>query len=273
MLPYEETKGKRIDLGHQIAAAKSKMARRQTPKKPELTHFLCLPLITPASRLQLSASIADFKADVVRPRTTGGFGLSPDAIRPLGSLHLTLGIMSFPNNEGLDKAIDLLQSLKPHDILAQVTTSIATSEELPRSEIVLSLKGLKSMQQPAKATVLYAPPSDPEDSLQGFAEAIAGKFKDAGLLLIEDRPLLLHATIVNTKHVKQDKHTRKKWDRVFVDDTQALLNRYEDRVWAEAMPLDKIAICKMSAKPVLENGVMVDAEYEVVAEVPLKGTT
>lgn len=186
---------------------------------------------------------------------------------------MTLGMMSFPMAEGLDKAVDLLYSLKPRDILAQVRRPATTPGDGPRPEIVLSLKGLQSMQQPENATVLYAPPSDPEDSLQAFAEAIAGNFKNAGLLVPDDRPLLLHATIVNTNHVKQrDKHKTKKWDRIFIADTQALLDRYENQVWMEGVPLDKITICKMSAKPVEENGVVTDAKYEVVAELDFGGT-
>ncbi|CAN8103772.1 unnamed protein product [Discula destructiva] len=248
---------------------KSKMTSSQRSKQAQLTHFLCLPLVTPSSRPQLSAALADFKADVVRSRDLGGFALPPDAVRSVGTLHLTLGVMSFPNNIGLDRAVDMLQSLKPREMLTGVQTPAKSpGQEAALSEILLSLEGLKSMQNPGQATVLYAPPSDADGRLQGFAESIKAKFKDAdaGLLVPDDRPLLLHATIVNTSYVKRDRRNAQKRERIYVQDAQALLDRYENHLWMEAVPLHKIAICKMSAKPVEENGVVIDAEYEVVAE-------
>lgn len=262
----------------------SKMTSAQRPKPPQLTHFLCLPLVTPASRPQLSANIASFKQDVARPTQIGGFDLPSDAVRPVGTLHLTLGMMSFPKNEGLEKAINVLKSLEPRKILAGIkkpvmpgldrSTAMTTEEEekdVAPPKILLTLKGLNSMQKPEKATVLYAPPSDPNGLLQSFAEELKDMFKDAGLLIPENRPLLLHATIVNTTYVKRtNRHQQGKRGgdrRIMVKDAQAIMDRYEDQVWMEALPLESIAICRMGAKPVEENGVVVDAKYEVVAEV------
>lgn len=259
----------------------SKMTSAQRPKAPQLTHFLCLPLVSPASRPQLSANIASFKQDVVRSTQIGGFDLPPDAIRPVGNLHLTLGMMSFPKNEGLEKAINVLRSLEPQKILAGITKSMmpgvdkptGTTEEVKEEEaispkVLLTLKGLSSMQKPEKATVLYAPPFDPDGILQKYAEEIKAIFNDAGLLVSENRPLLLHATIVNTIYVKRNsRHKGKRGDRIMIKNAQAIMDRYEDHVWMEAVPLEKIAICRMGAKPVEEDGAVVDAKYEVEAEV------
>lgn len=259
------------------------MTTAQRPKPPHLTHFLCLPLVTPASRPQLSASLAAFKQDVIRPAQIGGFDLPSDAVRPVGSLHLTLGMMSFPQNVGLEKAINVLHSLEPRKILAGIKKPVMPGldestieaaekahEDVP-PKVFLTLRGLNSMQKPEKATVLYAPPSDPDGILQRFAEEIKAIFKDAGLLVPEDRPLLLHATMVNTTYVKRkNRHQQGKRGgdrRIMIRDAQAIMDRYEDQVWMEALPLEKIAICRMGAKPVEENGVVVDAKYEVVAEI------
>lgn len=262
----------------------SKMTSAQRPKAPQLTHFLCLPLVSPASRPQLSANIASFKQDVIRSTQIGGFDLPPDAVRPVGTLHLTLGMMSFPKNEGLEKAINVLQSLEPQKILAGIrkritpgvdkTTGTTEEKEEEKEAIppkfLLTLKGLSSMQKPEKATVLYAPPSDPDGTLQKYAEEIKAIFDDAGLLVPENRPLLLHATIVNTIYVKRnDRHKGKRGDRILIKDAQAIMDRYQDHVWMEAMPSDKIAIYRMGAKPVEEEeeGAVVDAKYEVEAEI------
>lgn len=253
----------------------SKMSLSTRPKAPQLTHFLCFPLVTPASRPQLSTSIASFKDDVIRPTQLGGFGLPSDAVRPVGTLHLTLGMMSFPKNEGLDKAIAVLKSLEPREILAAINKPAmpgsaevsASTEEIAPATCSITLKGLNSMQKPDKATVLYAPPLDPDGTLQRFADKIKAKFQDAGLLIPDSRPLLLHATIVNTIYARRDRRKGQRRDRIFIKDTQAIMDRYEDQVWIEAMSLDKIAICRMSAKPVEHNGAVMDAKYEVEAEI------
>lgn len=256
------------------------MASSQKTKAPPLTHFLCIPLVTAASRPQLSQSISAFRDDVTRPKALGGFDLPVDAVRPVGTLHLTLGMMSFPKDEGLDKAVELLKSLKPREIMSTVKAPVipgssggeedaAAANDQP--QLLITLKGLHTFQKADKATVLFAPPSDQTGVIQGFSEKVKALFKDAGLLAPDDRPLLLHATIVNTIYVKGNRnshsHGKRRGDRTFVADGQAIMDRYEDQVWLENAPLDRIAICRMGAKPVEENGTVVDAAYEVEAEV------
>ncbi len=45
------------------------------PPKPPLTHFLCLPLVTSASRSQLLAPLQQFIADVTNPESEGSIHL------------------------------------------------------------------------------------------------------------------------------------------------------------------------------------------------------
>ncbi|KUI74044.1 hypothetical protein VM1G_09351 [Cytospora mali] len=253
----------------------------QKPKAPQLTHFLCIPLVTSKSRPQLSQTLASFQDDVTRPKELGGFELPAEAVRPVGTLHFTLGMMSFPKDEGLDKAVEMLKSLKPREILSTVQKPVMPGEtksgagpdqqqEQSQSQVLITLKGLNPMQKVEKATVLYAPPSDPHGILQGFGEKIKAQFKGAGLLAPGDLPLLLHATIVNTIYVKGRNRPgagKKKWERSVITDAQAMVDRYEDQVWMEDVPLEKIAICRMSAKPIEKDGVVVDAAYEVEAEI------
>lgn len=252
-----------------------KMASSQKTKAPPLTHFLCIPLVTAASRPQLSQSIASFRDDVTRPKALGGFDLPFDAVRPVGTLHLTLGMMSFPKDEGLDRAVALLKSLRLRETLSTVKAPVmpgsSVGEEAAKDQpqLLITLKGLHTFQKTDKATVLFAPPSDQTGVLHGFSEKIKALFKEAGLLAPDDRPLLLHATIVNTIYVKgnRNSHGKKRGDRTFITDGQAIMDRYEDQVWLEDAPLEKVAICRMSAKLVEENGTVIDAAYEVEAEV------
>lgn len=91
----------------------------QRPKRPPLTHFLCLPLVNLVSLPQLESSLAIFKQAIpLCPQKENESALKPlrplipdGALRPLGTLHLTLGVMSLGTKERLDEAIEFLQEL------------------------------------------------------------------------------------------------------------------------------------------------------------------
>ncbi|KAK4214462.1 AKAP7 2'5' RNA ligase-like domain-containing protein [Rhypophila decipiens] len=269
------------------------------PPQPSLTHFLCIPLVTRSSRPQLTSSLASFREQVTSPLS--GFNVPEEAIRPVGSLHLTLGMFSFPgdktktNNSNLsedaasgqgeeesqdrlEKAKAILQSLRPREIIRAfkpppaMPGSAATPplvEQKEQEEIKITLQGLRSMQSttPTKSAVLYAPPADPQGRLQQFCEGVRKVFLDAGVMVPDNRPLLLHATIVNTIYVKgrnrqqqqrgrgghgQGRNNRR--DRLTIDAT-SLLDQFEDQVWMEDVRVEKIAICKMGAKKIEVDGV------------------
>ncbi|KAF6816840.1 hypothetical protein CSOJ01_02771 [Colletotrichum sojae] len=240
------------------------MPPRPAPRSAP-THFLCIPLITPASRPQLSKSLAAFKADVVSPDS---FAIPADAVRPLGTLHLTLGVMSLPRIEGVEKAVEVLKGLRPREILSGVkplssVTPLAGSSTAPESASPLSitLRGLHSIQPAPKASVLYAPPIDPQGTFYSFCEKLRAVFQDVEVMEKEDRPLLLHATIVNTIYVKGGRG--KKGAKTTID-ARDILDRYDDYVWMENVPVEKIAICRMGAKNIEGTD---DQEYEVEAEI------
>ncbi|KAI0018275.1 RNA ligase-like domain-containing protein [Xylariomycetidae sp. FL0641] len=243
------------------------------PPRPSPTHFLCIPLVTGASRHQLSTNLAAFSADVTSPDS---FAVPEQAVRPLGTLHLTLGVMSFPKDEGLEKAVQLLKTLIPRQLLTNVlpppkdaatndgkTTASATatpaSEPLgpPPPLLPVTLQGLHSMQAASKATVLYTAPIDPEGTLMRFCEKLRSAFQEAELMTVESRPLLLHATIVNTIYVKGRAKGKKRHDKLTID-ARGILERYDDYVWMQDVPVEKIAICKMGAKEQADG----DTAYE-----------
>lgn len=230
--------------------------------------------------MQLANSLASFRADVTSAMS---FGLPKDAVRPLGTLHLTLGVMSL-NNDGVEKAVHILRSLKLKEVLAEsrLAKSNKTSaaalamsggsidgSQLSQSNgsLSLTLRGLHSMQPAAKATVLYAPPSDPAGILYDFCKLLQKPFQDSGLMIDENRPLLLHATIINTIYVKNSGGSggaRGKRREKLTIDARDVLSRYDDYTWAEDMPVTRVALCKMGAKPIEGTD---DAAYEVEADV------
>ncbi|KAK4122924.1 hypothetical protein N657DRAFT_598810 [Parathielavia appendiculata] len=251
------------------------------PSKTMPTHFLCIPLVTAHSRPQLTASLSAFRSDICSPRAQGGFDAPPDAIRPVGTLHLTLGVLSFPRGEEgegkLARAREVLLGLKVGEIWRGVRREWKGEAE---EGIKITLRGLASMQPAARATVLYAPPVDQHGLLQAFCEKVRAAFREAEIMEDEGRPLLLHATLVNTVYVKGNKRDGasndrgrggrggrgdKKWDRLVFDAT-GIIDRYEDQVWMENVPVERVAICRMGAKKVVVDG-QEDEAYEVEAEV------
>lgn len=126
------------------------------------------------------------------------------------------------------------------------------------------------MRETEKATVLYASPSDPDGILQTFAERVKAAFEEAGLLAANSRPLLLHATIVNTIYMKGNRSSRKTWKQKAIRNAQAIMDRYDNHTWAEGLLLEKIAICKIGANLIKQDGIPLDAAYKVEAEISLE---
>jgi len=348
--------------------ARDRRPRRSPgPQKPALTHFICLPLVTTESRPQLKASIKRFQDAVVQNQAETTIttdrdadktsscqmgmtpGVHPQAIRPVGALHCTLGVMSLDKRR-IEEGIRLLQSLDVEALLRgalaeplkatakfsdQVNVSgdpSAGSTSLERpispptvarrpSALRVGLKGLVSMHPPQKTSILYIAPADKSDRLYPFCVALQRLFADAGLLVPDDRPLKLHATIVNTIYAKGRKqrppkrtergdspephqngegsagstlHTNEyieesgkvstaeldyrsqghgpKANAPLKMDATALLARFENFVWAEGVVLDRISICEMGARKIMDaDGRVVDEEYTEVASVSIGG--
>ncbi|KAL8961525.1 MAG: hypothetical protein Q9193_001934 [Seirophora villosa] len=211
-----------------------------SPKKPVLTHFLCLPLTT-HSAPQWLAALQHFTADIqalqppksCAPPTSGSPAAARSipikAIRPLGTLHLTIGVMSLTKPEQLDAAVELLRGLDIGSMLAKAdekhaseqraevrpaemnkkggpesTSKISEDEPLPSSQssspdpLTLSFTGLKSMRSPASTSFLYIPPGDTSGRLYPFCRALKDRFTHENLMVEETRAMKLHATVLNT---------------------------------------------------------------------------
>lgn len=138
------------------------------------------------------------------------------------------------------------------------------------------------MHAPERTSILYTAPSDPSDRLYNFCLALQQTFKDRDLLVEDNRQLKLHATLVNTIYAKGRKRPQPTSDRssghgphanapLKIDATR-MLEKYRDFVWADNVVLDRVAICEMGAKKVLDGeGNVVKEEYTEVAAVRLPG--
>lgn len=279
------------------------------PKQPKLTHFLCLPVLTPTSIPQLKASLAHLKASippVAKPEVQQDIeGVSqvvdvprplfPDAaLRPLGALHLTLGVMSLEDEEKFQEAKELLESLdlaqhlraadegRAADVgqkgnAAGIESAEGTSiAPCPIAPLHISLEGLFDFGRSTQVSRLLALPVDPTERLVPFATAVRQHFVDAGFMDLPKRgqELRLHATLVNTVYVH--KKGRGAAKRPLNFDGRELMELFEEKaglkteqgatgrfVWASDIDIDRAQICEMGAKK-LENGM--GQEYTVAAE-------
>ncbi|KAI2995755.1 hypothetical protein CBS147346_9769 [Aspergillus niger] len=175
-------------------------------KRPPLTHFLCLPLINATSLPQLESSLATFKASVPtfqppqdqhqhhhehhqhQPQPL----IPPSAHRPVGTLHLTLGVMSLPTPDRLSQAIRFLHSLDLEAMLretpqSEAASSAAAAPEAIASPFLISLESLHAIPRAKAATVLHAAPVDPTNRLYPFCVRLRDRFLEEGFL-VGDKP-------------------------------------------------------------------------------------
>ena len=262
------------------------------PPKPPLTHFLCLPLINASSRAPVHSSLRNF-ASYVASTEDLQTSIPSSAIRPLGTIHLTLGVMSLRTQERIDAATAFLRSLDLYDMLLTMSSPVEKPQTSvpqpvavspPRSvpirlsevsPLKVTLEGLHPMQSSEKTSILYASPNDSTSRLHPFCLALRQAFTAAGFLLDETRPLLLHATIVNTIYAK-DRQLRDKGGGngknrkgAHAFDAREIIERHEGFKWAEDIKIEKVSICETGAKKVYENEQLVDEQYTEIASLPL----
>lgn len=185
-------------------------------KKPPLTHFLCLPLVNSTSLPQLESSLASFKAAIplrphqhLHPRAPAQPLIPDGAMRPVGTLHLTLGVMSLPTRERLDEALALFESLDLSSMAREAETKARRSKSWKQSgskgdgcsecalestsrtgapkPLRISLESLHALPRPRAATVLHAAPVDASSRLYPFCEMLRDKFLEAGFLVSETK--------------------------------------------------------------------------------------
>lgn len=271
-----------------------------------LTHFLCLPLVTQHSKIQLQSTLQQFAAAV-----TSTYDVPPKAIRPVGTIHLTLGVMQLADEQQIEAAskflcsLDLVEMLRiampqPQPVnleaakpsttpLIEIAPSKTANVETPMEKdtpfgagepavstppLMVSMSGLESMHTPSKTSILYTCPTDPTSRIFAFATLLRDTFTSANLLVPDKRPLLLHATIVNTLYAKTKGRAtgtgHGKLNRgIGKLDATVLLEEFQDFQWAKEFRVEKVSICRMGAEKKIVDGVVVNEEYVEIASVPL----
>ncbi|KUJ18287.1 uncharacterized protein LY89DRAFT_684208 [Mollisia scopiformis] len=253
---------------------------------PKLTHFLCLPLVTASSRPQLQNSLSSFRENVSKIKTPElPDGIPERAIRPVGTLHLTLGVMSLVTEEKVQGALKLLQEIDIKELLSAPSPvkfsgkgkgkddappgkAEEVAEDVSKPEpLKVTLQGLRSMHNASKTSILYSSPLDPDLRLYQFGSKLRDIFAEAEFMEEVKRKLLLHATVLNTIYAKGVKkggtgHGKKGRAKLVID-AREILEEYEEFVWMEDVRMEKVAICRMGAK-LGEDG---EEKYEVEGEI------
>lgn len=213
-----------MSSGKQNASTQPQRPRGQRrERQPALTHFLCLPLVNHASLPQLEASIAAFTTahppvPVADPSSSQHQSTEQDAlqaaipqgaVRPVGTIHLTLGVMSLPTKERLNEALAFFQTLDLASLLREAervayelrqkrawkrrpNPAEATSfppapldSDQVHRPLSVSLESLHALPRAKAATVLHASPVDPTGRLYPFCVMLRDKFIEAGFMLTE----------------------------------------------------------------------------------------
>jgi len=193
--------------------------------------------------------------------------------------------MSLLSQERIDASLKLLSELNLRELLSSAnsrsiertddpsnstgqgtskeeTTTIDAEEVKP---LKVTLRGLESMHTPSKTSILYASPTG-DDRLYSFCKKLKDTFTEAGFILEENRPLKLHATIINTVYVPGVRGTgggHGKSKAKLTLDAREILEDFEDFGWMADVRVEKLAICKMGAQK-NEDG---EEEYAVELEV------
>ncbi|KAK2768493.1 hypothetical protein FQN54_000348 [Arachnomyces sp. PD_36] len=165
-------------------------------KRPPLTHFLCLPLINPTSLPQLVSSLAEFKEAIPLNSPSQANSLKPqtrlipdDALRPVGTLHFTLGVMSLTTEERVQEALKFLQDLDitslMQDVVSELSPQGTKGSETALEPLNISLTSLHALPKAKDATILHAAPSDSTSRLYPFSQRLRNKFIEAGFILAE----------------------------------------------------------------------------------------
>jgi activating signal cointegrator complex subunit 1 len=247
--------------------------------------------VTPKSRPQLQASLQQFSADVLTSDSDGQDIIPEKAIRPLDTLHLTLGVMSLREPEKLERALKHLEDIDLQDLMQSASMTKLEQNASPlrapieMAPLTISLESVVSMHPPRSTSILYSTPVDTTNRLGSFCQLLRDSFQKEGLVEDDGRPLLLHATILNTSYASERRANNRRTrgnskrssgggrgpsaEKITFDATE-IISRYERFVFVKDMRVENVAICRMGAKMVVDEETCSATEkYEVVREVSL----
>uniref|UniRef100_A0A2R5L904 Putative activating signal cointegrator 1 complex subunit n=1 Tax=Ornithodoros turicata TaxID=34597 RepID=A0A2R5L904_9ACAR len=167
----------------------------QLRQKEEFTHFVALPLNLPV----LDYALREFEEIVLK--TCSMRDIDRSLFQTPGKLHMTIGMLVLLGKKEVKQAENILHSC------SDLVTKVLEDEPLR-----VRVQGLEYMNDdPSQVDVLYAKAvsystkdGHPNNRLQQFADEVAQRFLDAGLMLQpQSKQVKLHITLMNTKFREQ----------------------------------------------------------------------
>ena len=160
----------------------------------QYTHFVNIPLILGLDGEALVGAIRAFTRHVLSSTYASGCAIDPSIVTEPGHAHLTLCMLKLYSDEARAKAVAAMASL---------STAIRSTLGDPPARIDLTVKGLGAMNDDMSAVdVLFLKVHEVGggEAVNMICDAAVRAFGDAGLLLPkDDKPVKLHATVMNTR--------------------------------------------------------------------------
>lgn len=268
-----------------MSASRNKINRalRSFKQVSGATHFLNIPLATSQSRPQLSSSLRSLARD---PRAAD---IPREAFRWLDNIRLSLATVSLPTPFDQQLAIDLVRKTVQRFFLEDVHPLKKDS----RNALKVRMQGLRDNEnaiipfdkQALKS--LFASVIESTGRLASLKSAVKNCLEEAGLARTgnhlkfnpEAPETFQRATIVDTsKCTTNQRNVKPSLVAAGVQthllrrfDATPVYQHYGDHVWANEFSLEKIALCEMSLKNVVRDGMLLNQGYREVASIPFPG--
>ncbi|XP_030442833.1 uncharacterized protein LOC115665088 isoform X3 [Syzygium oleosum] len=201
----DNSEGEESEQESRNVAVKLDVADGKEQVKVDITS---IPIVSYPPKVTTSSSLSDLGIDrsiFIKPKT----------------FHLTVLMLKLWNKDRVAAAAEVLQNI-----------SSEVRDALNNRPIFIRLKGLDCMRgSVAKARVLYAPIEEigNEGRLLRACQVIIDAYTEAGLVLEKDakQKLKLHATLMNARHRKSKRRTRK----VDSFDARGIFKQYGSEEW------------------------------------------
>ncbi|XP_043263400.1 activating signal cointegrator 1 complex subunit 1 [Colletes gigas] len=149
------------------------------------THFLSIPL----NEGQIIMKFNMFKNDIMNMEKVPR-GVDEMVFQKPSKLHLTIGMITLPDDVKRDKAIEALNYCEDHIIKPKIKQ---------HGQIRIYMQGTDIMNDdPTEVNILFAKIIDKDNALQEIVDEIRNHYFSIGLLRKENEKAKLHVTLMNS---------------------------------------------------------------------------
>ena len=264
------------------------------PKKLPIhtgTHFLCYPLYSPRSSLQLQNLVQRLRDDELT------LHCPQKAFRMPKAFNLRIFNFDLMNQQTVEAASKFLRSLDINRMLrnAEIAATEAnlSNQNEAATNVTIEEEGHKARVPPLSVSLVglsaefcsegelhraHIIPLDPTNRLHFLSTQIVQRLVSAGIGNTKSNEgVSPRFAVINTwkaGHYRRiiDEGARIPWRIGAPYDTRGLIEKYKDVVLAESIPLEKLSLCKSGRIATFKgnrNQVLVDEYYEEVESIPL----